>query len=192
MAKGQKIGYIRVSTIDQNIDRQLEGLELDKNFIDRVSGKNTVREQFQLMMSYVREGDTIYVHSMDRLSRKLDDLRETVFSLAKRGISVVFIRESLTFSGDGSPMANLLLSIIGAIAEFGRDSILESQREGIQLAKMRGDYKNAGRKKILSPQQVVEMKSLVEQRIPKTEIAKHFNMHRTSVYGYLKGNEVTK
>lgn len=187
MAKGQKIGYIRVSSSDQNIDRQLDGIELDKRFIDRVSGKSTDREQFQLMIGYAREGDTIYVHSMDRLSRSLDDLRKTVFDLTKNGISIIFIKENLTFSGDNSPMANLLLSLIGAVAEFERDIILERQREGIKLAKLRGVYK--GKKKMLTPEQLVEMKSMVEQRIPKTEIAKHFNMHRTSVYGYLKGNE---
>ncbi len=185
MAKGQKIGYIRVSSNDQNIDRQLEGLELDKKFIDRVSGKNTEREQLQLMLSYAREGDAIYVHSMDRLARNLDDLRKTVFELCKKGISVIFIKENLTFSGDNSPMSNLLLSLIGAVSEFERDIILERQREGIKLAKVRGAYKNSGRKKVLTAEQVLEMKSLVEKRIPKTEIARHFNMHRTSVYGYL-------
>lgn len=187
MSKGQKVGYIRVSSEEQNIERQLEGYELDKKFIDRVSGKNTKRENFELMINYVREEDCIFVHSMDRMARNLDDLRSTVSKLNKRGVSVHFVKENLTFSGDNSPMANLLLSIMGAFAEFERDLILERQREGIRLAKMRGAYK--GGKKILTTEQEKELHELVEQRWRKTDIAKHFNVHRTSIYGYLKRNK---
>lgn len=185
MAKGQKVGYIRVSSVDQNIARQLEGLELDKKFIDKLSGKNTDREQFIAMISYVREGDEIYVHSMDRLARNLDDLRKTVNILTKRGVSIHFIKENLVFKGDNSAMSNLVLSIMGAFAEFERDITLERQREGIRLAQMRPGYK-CGRPKILNKDQEEEIKQLLVQRIPKTQIAKQFNMHRTTLYGYIK------
>jgi len=184
MSKGQRIGYIRVSTETQSIDRQLVDIELDKKFIDRVSGKNTNREQYAMMMDYAREGDIIFVHSMDRLARSLYDLKKTVTLLNKKGIQIHFVKENLIFNGNDGPMSNLLLSMMGAFAEFERDIILERQREGIRLAKLKGAYK--GRKKILNEQQVKELHELMEKKWRKADIARHFNMHRTSVYGYLK------
>ena len=184
MAKGQRVGYIRVSTIDQNTSRQLDGIPLDKTYIEKISGKNTDRPQLDLMMSYVREGDEVIVHSMDRLARNLDDLRKIVSTLTKRGITIKFRKENLIFKGDDSPMANLLLSVMGAFAEFERDIILERQREGIRLAKLRGAYK--GRKKCLTPEQVIELKDMVANRYRVTEIAKKFNVNRTTLYNYLK------
>lgn len=184
MSKGQKVGYFRVSTPDQNIDRQLDGIELDKKFIDRLSGKNTERVQFELMMGYVREGDILIVHSMDRLARNLDDLRKTVSLLNQKGVSVQFLKENLTFSGEKSPMSNLLLSVMGAFAEFERDILLERQREGIRKAKERGAYK--GGKRILNRKQEEELREMVARRESKASIARHFNMKRTSVYNYIK------
>lgn len=184
MSKGQRVGYIRVSTTEQNIDRQLDGIELDKTFIDRSSGKNTERSQLESMMVYVREGDTIIIHSMDRLARNLDDLRRIVSFLNKKGVAVQFMKENLTFSGDSSPMANLLLSVMGAFAEFERDILLERQREGIRKAKERGAYK--GGKRLLTKEQEKELQELVEKRWKKTDIAKHFNIKRTAVYNYIK------
>lgn len=128
--KGQSVGYIRVSTLDQREDRQLEGVELDRRFTDHVSGKDTKRPQLTAMLSFVREGDTVVCHSMDRLGRNLDDLRKLVFGLTERGIRVEFRKENLVFTGEDSPMANLLLSVMGAIAEFERQLIRERQREG--------------------------------------------------------------
>jgi len=110
--KGQRIGYIRVSSTDQNPDRQLEGVETDKLFIDHASGKDTQRPQLEAMLAYAREGDVVVVHSMDRLARNLDDLRRLVQQFTRRGISVTFLKESLTFTGSDSPMAQLLLSVI--------------------------------------------------------------------------------
>src|SRR6195952_5724287 len=111
MAKGQQIGYTRVSTVEQNNARQLDGLTLDRTFADKASGKDTKRPQLEAALAFVREGDTLVVHSMDRLARNLDDLRKIVLSLTKRGVKVQFIKESLTFTGEDSPMANLLLSV---------------------------------------------------------------------------------
>ncbi len=142
---GQRIGYIRVSTLDQNPDRQLEGVQVSKVFIDKASGKDTQRPQLEALLSYVREGDTLVVHSMDRLARNLDDLRRMVQQLTGRGVRIEFVKEALTFTGEDSPMANLLLSVMGAFAEFERALIRERQREGISLAKQRGVYR--GRKK---------------------------------------------
>ena len=129
--------------------RQLEGYQLDKVFTDKASGKDQHRPHLKDLLDYAREGDTVLVHSMDRLARNLDDLRKIVFSLTQRGIKVQFVKENLTFTGEDSPMANLLLSVMGAIAEFERTLIKERQREGIALAKQKGLYK--GRKPKLSP-----------------------------------------
>jgi len=133
--QGQRVGYIRVSSFDQNAQRQLEDVALDRIFTDKVSGKDMKRPQLEAMMQFVREGDTVVVHSLDRLARNLDDLRRIVTTLTGRGIRVEFVKESLIFNGDDSPMANLMLSVMGAFAEFERALIRERQREGIQLAR---------------------------------------------------------
>src|SRR4051812_27232232 len=137
---GQKVGYIRVSTLDQNTERQLEGLALDRVFTDKASGKDTRRPELENLLSFVRGGDTVVVHSMDRLARNLDDLRQIVHTLTGKGVRIAFVKEQLTFTGEDSPMASLLLSVMGAFAEFERALIHERQREGIALAKQRGAY----------------------------------------------------
>ena len=184
MAKGQLIGYIRVSTLDQNPDRQLEGHPVDKIFTDKASGKDQHRPRLKELLNYAREGDTVVIHSMDRLARNLDDLRSLVFSLTQRGIKVQFVKESLTFTGEDSPMANLLLSVMGAIAEFERTLIKERQREGIALAKQKGLYK--GRKPKLSSEQIDELRKRIQATETKTQIAKDLNISRYSLYQYLK------
>ena len=117
---GKKIGYIRVSALDQNHERQLQELPLDKCFIDKASGKDTNRPQLDAMLDSVRDGDIVYVHSMDRLARDLDDLRQLVQRLTDQKIKIEFIKESLTFKGEDAPMSKLLLSVMGAFAEFER------------------------------------------------------------------------
>ncbi len=153
---GQRIRYIRVSTFEQNTARQLDDLILDKVFTDKASGKNTRRTELEALMQFAREGDTVIVHSLDRLARNLDDLSKIVRTLTWRGIKIQFIKESLTFTGEDSPMANLLLSVMGAFAEFERALIRERQLEGIALAKQRGAYK--GRKRTLTAEQVTDLK----------------------------------
>ena len=184
MAKGQIIGYIRISNLDQNPERQLDGYTFDKVFTDKASGKDQKRPHLKELLEYAREGDTVLVHSMDRLARNLDDLRNLVFTFTKKGIKVQFIKESLTFTGEDSPMANLLLSVMGAIAEFERTLIRERQLEGIALAKQKGLYK--GRKPKLSQEQVGELKQRVEALETKTQIAKDLNISRFALYQYLK------
>lgn len=180
---GQNIGYIRVSSIDQNPDRQLDGISLDKIFIDKVSGKDTNRPELASMLQFVREGDTVFVHSMDRLARNLDDLRQIVQKLTSRKIRIQFVKESLIFTGDDSPMANLLLSVMGAFAEFERALIRERQLEGISLAKQNGVYK--GRKPSLSAIQIEDLKKKVAAGEKKTQIARDFGISRETLYQYL-------
>jgi DNA invertase Pin-like site-specific DNA recombinase len=181
---GQRIGYVRVSTFDQNVDRQLEGLTLNKVFTDKASGKDVDRPQLEAMLSFIREGDTVIVHSMDRLARNLDDLRKLVQSLTKRGIRIEFVKENLTFTDEESPMANLMLSVMGAFAEFERALIRERQREGIAIAKQRGAYR--GRKKALSEDKVSELKQRVAGGEQKAALAREFGISRETLYQYLR------
>jgi DNA invertase Pin-like site-specific DNA recombinase len=181
---GKKIGYIRVSTFDQNPERQLEGIALSKKFIDKASGKNIARPQLEAMLDYVRDGDTIIVHSMDRLARNLDDLRRLVTQLTEQQIKIEFVKEGLVFTGEDSPMSKLLLSVMGAFAEFERALIKERQMEGIALAKKRGAYK--GRKAVLSQEQVDEIKARVSRGDKKSHIARAFGISRETLYQYLR------
>jgi DNA invertase Pin-like site-specific DNA recombinase len=181
---GQRIGYRRVSTIDQNTARQLDGLSVDKAFEDKASGKDTARPQLQAALDFCREGDTLVVHSMDRLARNLTDLRLLVKRLTDRGIAVQFVKESLTFTGEDSPMANLLLSMLGAVAEFERALILERQREGIALAKAEGKYK--GRKPSLSEATITELRRRAAAGEKKAALAREFGVSRETLYCCLR------
>ena len=190
-SSGQKIGYVRVSSVDQNDARQLDGLVLDKIFTDKASGKDVHRPQLQAMLSHVREGDHVYVHSMDRLSRSLKDLQEVVESLTARGVAVEFCKENLRFERPGTnsgghtaAYSKLLLQMLGAVGEFERALIRERQREGIAIAKTKGVYK--GRKPILNEEMKLKLREMVANGVSKTEIAKNLAMSRASVYQYLK------
>ena len=174
------VGYVRVSSVGQNDARQLDGITLDKVFTDKASGKDTARPQLQAALDYLREGDLLLVHSMDRLARSVDDLRRIVLDLTKKGVHVQFIKESLTFTGEDSPMSNLLLSLLGAVAEFERSMIRERQREGIALAKKAGVYK--GRKPSLTPIQVTEIRKRVAAGEKKAGLAAEFRISRQTLY----------
>jgi DNA invertase Pin-like site-specific DNA recombinase len=180
---GQRIGYVRASSFDQNQERQLDQIQVDKLFIDKASGKDTQRPQLDALLSFAREGDTVVVHSMDRLARNLDDLRRLVQTLTKRGIRIEFIKESLNFTGEDSPMANLLLSVMGAFAEFERALIGERQREEIAFAKQRDAHR--GRKKALTNGQVIELCRRAAGE-PKATLAREFGISRETLYQYLK------
>lgn len=185
---GKKIGYIRVSSEDQNPERQLEGITLNKTFIDRLSGKDTQRPALAAMIDYVREDDIIIVHSMDRLARNLDDLRKLVFQLTQRQVKIQFIKENLIFTGEDSPMSHLLLSIMGAFAEFERSLIKERQVEGIKLAQKKGVYK--GRKRSLGMEKIEELKKRISNGEPKSHVAKEFKISRETLYQYLKNGTI--
>lgn len=186
---GQTIGYVRVSTYDQKPDRQIAEIEArtSKIFTDYSSGKSMDRPQLAAMMDYVREGDTIVVHSMDRLARNAIDLRKMVSELTNQGICIEFIQEKLIFVKDEkNPMATFLMSVMGAFAELERAMIKERQREGIALAKKRGVYK--GRSKALSEEQVSEAKKQLANGVSKTQIARDLNISRETLYRYLKSS----
>ena len=181
---GQRVGYTRVSSLDQNVDRQLEGIVVVRTFTDTASGKDVLRPQLKAMLGFVRAGDTVIVHSMDRLARNLDDLRRIVRELTAKGVLVQFVKEQLTFTGDDTAMATLLLSVMGAFAEFERALIRERQREGIELAKKRGAYR--GRKPSLSEDQVAELRERVAAGSAKATLAREFGVSRETVYQYLR------
>lgn len=180
---GQNVGYVRVSTVDQNTARQLDGVKLDKVFQDKASGRTTDRPHLIACMAHVREGDVLHVHSMDRLCRNLDDLRRIVKDLTGRGVVVRFHKEGLSFTGEDSPMSHLLLSMLGAVAEFERSIILERQREGIAIAKTEGRYK--GRKPSLTSERVLELKRRAAAGEKKAGLAREFGVSRETVYSYL-------
>jgi DNA invertase Pin-like site-specific DNA recombinase len=176
---GQRIGYIRVSTLDQHTERQLDGIEVDKTFTDKTSGKDTKRPRLELLLSFVRSGDIVIVHSMDRLARNLDDLRRIVQILTGKGVRIEFVKEHLTFTGEDSPMAKLMLSVMGAIHEFDRALIKGRQREGIALAKKRGAFR--GRKKSLSQAEVAELRQRIAKGMSKAQASREFGISRQTL-----------
>ena len=184
MGLGKLVGYVRVSSVHQNTVRQLDGLTLDKTFEDKVSGKNMDRPQLEAMLAYVRDGDEVFVHSMDRLARNLDDLRKIVKGLTDREVNVTFVKEKMTFTGDDSSMSVLMLSMMGAFAEFERSLLLERQREGIALAKARGVYK--GRKPSLTQEQAAQLRDRAKAGEKKAVLAREFNISRETLYQYLR------
>lgn len=184
----QKLGYVRVSSVTQNAERQLEGLTLDRVFIDKLSGKDTNRPQLQELLKYARRGDVVHVHSLDRLGRNMDDLRLMVKQFAEQGITVRFEKENLIFSPDTSnPMNTLLFNVMASFAEFERELIRERQREGVQIAKSKGLYK--GRKREMTEERVQEIHARVAAGESKAQIAKAMEISRDTLYRYLRDKE---
>ena len=141
-----KVGYVRVSTLDQNPARQMElmkSLGVEKIFLDKISGKDTNRPQFNEMLSFLREGDTLYIESFSRLSRSTKDLLYTVALLTERGVNLVSDKEKVDTT---TPQGRFMLTVFAALSELERENILERQREGIEIAKIEGKYK--GRKPV--------------------------------------------
>lgn len=185
--KGQRVAYRRVSTTDQTTARQLDGRTFDREFEDKVSGATKDRPQLLAAIKYCREGDTLVVHSMDRLARNLGDLKALVEELTAKGVAVEFIKEHQTFTPDkDDPMATLMLHLLGAVAQFERDLIKERQREGIAIAKVKGVYK--GRAPKLAPDQVQALKAMDVANGGKgrSALAKEHNISRETLYQYLK------
>lgn len=183
---GKRVGYIRVSTLDQNTERQLDGIELDKQFTDKASGKDTNRPQLQAALDYLRDGDVLVVDSMDRLARNLTDLRKIVTEITARGVVIEFVKERLTFTGADSPMSVLMLSILGSVAEFERAQIRERQREGIEIAKRKGIYK--GRKPSLNSEKLTLLRERIAAGVPKAVLAREFGVSRQTIYATLEQN----
>ncbi|WP_250501429.1 recombinase family protein [Caballeronia sp. GAWG1-5s-s] len=183
----KRIGYKRVSTVDQNTERQLDGAQLDKVFEDKASGKDANRPQLTAALDYARDGDTLVVHSMDRLARNTEDLLRIVRELTAKQVSVEFVKEGLKFSGRGDdPMAHLMMTMLGGFAQFERAMIRERQREGIELAKAKGVYK--GRKPALTPAQVTTLRQRAEAGEKKAVLAREFGISRETLYQYLRAD----
>jgi len=182
---GKRVGYKRVSTVDQNTIRQLDGVAVDKVFEDKASGKDLKRPALQAALEFLREGDVLVVHSMDRLARNLRDLLQLVESLTGRGVAVEFVKESLTFSGDDTPMAKMLLGIMGAVAQFERAMLLERQREGIFKAKQAGKYE--GRKSKFTAPQLKAIRDRVAGGENKSKLAREYGITRQTVYNLVGG-----
>lgn len=185
-----EVGYIRVSSLDQNTDRQLDGIPLDKIFEDKSSGKNINRPEYKACMEYLREGDRLHVHAMDRLARNLRDLQETVEKLTTKGIKVKFHAENVEFSGEDDPIAMLMLHLMGAVAQFERSLIKKRQAEGIAKALQKG--KKFGRRPKLNPTQEREVVALVESGQEKTAVAKKFGISRDTVYRIMRDRKEGK
>ncbi|MGP5112601.1 recombinase family protein [Corynebacterium casei] len=184
---GQKIGYARVSSKDQNLERQTAALKKEKCFrifTDTVSGSSTDRPGLDGALDYARPGDQLVVTSMDRLARSLIDLHRLVDELTARDVSVKFLKEGQTYSLNSTPIAKLMLGLLGSVAEFERSIIRERQAEGIARAKARGVYK--GRAKALTDEQLAHAREWVIAGIPKAEVARRLGIGRTTLYSYLK------
>lgn len=181
---GQNIAYIRVSTLEQNTARQLDGVEYDEEFIEKASAKDTKRPVLQECLKFVRKGDTLHIHSIDRLCRNLRDCQSLLDSLLAKGVCVRFHRENLTFTGHDDSMSKLMLQMMGAFAEFERNLLRERQAEGIAKAKAAGKYK--GRKRALSQAQVDEIRSRLNEGEKKAALAAEYGVSRQTLYAALK------
>jgi len=180
---GQVIGYKRVSSILQNTERQLDSITVDIMFEDKLSGKDTNRPELQAMLTHARKGDTVVVHSLDRLGRNIDDLREIVKSLVAKGVTVKFDKEGLTFSSDSNNIfAELMLNMLASFAQFERELSKERQKEGVQIAKAKGVYK--GRKQEMTPEMLETIKGRIEAGEAKAVIAKSEGISRDTLYRY--------
>lgn len=183
--KHQVVGYIRVSSNGQNTDRQLTGIELDKKFTDIFTGSVKDRKNLIACLDYLREGDTLVVDSIDRLARNLRDLQDIIHSLLKKGVSVRFVKENLFFTVSVDPMANLMLHMMGAFAEFENSLIRSRQREGIDAAKKAG--RPLGRPPAFNDSHKETARKMKEEGISIRQIAFKMKISRASVYKLLAG-----
>lgn len=185
--KTQRIGYTRVSTLDQSTERQLDGIELDITFTDKASGKDTKRPQLQAALKHARMGDTLIVHSMDRLARNCEDMLRTVRELNGKAVSVQFVKENMTFAaGNDDPRSTLMFTMLSAFSQFERALIKERQREGIAIAKSRGVYKGGTPK--LTQEQAIVLRDKVAAGANKSKLAKEMGISRETLYQYLKAS----
>lgn len=186
---GKRIGYIRVSTVGQNKDRQLEGVDLDKVFEESASGKSaSSRSVLNTCLDFCREDDHLFVHSIDRLARNLRDLENTVELLLSKGTSVTFVKDDLTFTPDTStPTSKLMRQMLGAFAEFEHTLISNRRREGIEAARNRG--KHIGRKRSLTDEQIREIRQKVSEGAQKKSLAAEYGISRTTLYAALADAE---
>ena len=179
-----KVGYIRVSSVDQNEARQLEALEkhgIEKYYTEKISGKNTDRPEFKSMMGFVREGDAVYVEDFSRLSRSTSDLLNIVDTLKEKRVRLISLKEN--FDTD-TPQGKLMLTMIAAINEFERQNLLERQREGIAIAKREGRYKGRRPKSVENWDEVYEQ--WISGKITATAACKALGISRSGFYQRVK------
>ena len=184
-APGQRVAYRRVSTLDQSTARQLDGMTFDREFTDKASGKDTSRPALQETLAYLREGDRLVVHSMDRLCRNLGDLRDIVKSLTSRGVAVEFVKENMVFTNESTPMAQFMLNIMGSFAELERAMILSRQREGVAIAKAKGVYKGRVPAIRAGNGKLAELTKLLAQNTPVAEMARQLGVSRQTIYSQI-------
>lgn len=181
---GMVIGYKRVSTVDQNEERQLAGQRLDKVFVDKCSSKVRDRPALRELLLFCREGDRVLVHSMDRLARSIDDLRKIIGHLTARQVSIQFLKEGISIGENADAFQNFIVNIMGSFSEFEREIIKERQREGIAIAKAKGKFK--GRKPVLTEdiKKIIDFK--LETNWNRSRIARELGISRSSLYKYMK------
>lgn len=187
-SNNQTIGYIRVSTNEQHMENQLRDMPCDKIFSDAVSGSTTERPQLQEMLQYVREGDIILVQAMDRLARNTEDLLHIVNFLNRKKVTIRFLKENLTFDGTDNPIGQLMLTILGAIAQFELSLMKARQREGIIRAQAAGKYQG-GKYKKLKDEQIEFIQQQVGLGIPKARVARKMGLTSKTIHKYLKKEE---
>jgi DNA invertase Pin-like site-specific DNA recombinase len=186
MIKGQKVAYVRVSTLEQNVESQLQGISVDKTFVEKASAKNKERPILKEMLNYVREGDRIFVHRIDRLARNVKDLLAIVEAINTLEVSIHFISENLLFDGNQNPMSQLMLTLSATFSEFERNIARERQREGIINAKKKGLYK--GRKPIFSVEESKRIHYMIhELGMSKGKVAREYGVSVPTIYAYLRG-----
>lgn len=186
-----KLGYIRVSTSDQNPDRQridLVAVGVERIFEEKISGRDADRPELKKLISFARDGDELFITSLDRLGRNLSDLLRLVELFISKKVRVRFLNENLDFDAgeNASPVSKLMLSIVGAFSEFERSIIRQRQMEGIAIAKQKGIYK--GRQRSITEKQVEKLNNLIRNGIPLSTAAKKVGMSRSTAYRYLRGS----
>ena len=183
------IAYVRVSTAEQNEDRQIKALEthsIDEWFTEKVSVKDVNRPKLQEMIRFVRKGDTVYVQDFSRLARSTSDLLNIVKEIEEKGANIISLKENFDTS---TPTGKLMMTMMAAIAEFERENILERQREGIAIAKAAGKYK--GRNKISIPDFQDYYDLYMRRRISKSAIAKKLKISRPTVDRLIKEYDIS-
>lgn len=198
--KGLRVGYIRVSSLYQNTERQLAGIDLDRCYTDKITGIKSDRPQLNAMIEFVRDGDLVIVHSLDRLARDLFLLIEIVRKLNSKGVSIQFLKENITFNSvNKNPMDELVFHVFGAVAQFQRSILKEAQREGIEIAKKKGVYK--GRKKSLNDDEEAQLLDILlkknsnvaeYKKMKYAEIARKFDITPVTLWRYRKNLENTE
>jgi len=198
--KGLRVGYIRVSSLYQNTERQLAGIDLDRCYTDKITGIKSDRPQLNAMIEFVRDGDLVIVHSLDRLARDLFLLIEIVRKLNSKGVSIQFLKENITFNSvNKNPMDELVFHVFGAVAQFQRSILKEAQREGIEIAKKKGVYK--GRKKSLNDDDEAQLLDILlkknsnvaeYKKMKYAEIARKFDITPVTLWRYRKNLENTE